>query len=244
MLASFYKRLRCRRWTNLLHSITSTFVPYHWSSIIVLLDSCACFVTVERNLHAVRLELSWDIWRLCKVDGRGSNNLGVDDLGARELRHDKPQEEDDTEKPVEGDPVEDGVGPVLDDSHASVNDPVSQESGVVLGTGGLDSTERVVSWERNTRKVGQQLSSPVHEDEEDVQTGSGKHRIDLRDSRLLLESRGWSVTVVIVVQSLKHIPSQVRELRKLGIDRGDLMLELVLETHNFFFLCVTRAGEG
>lgn len=192
----------------------------------------------------MRLELSWNVGRFCKVDGGWSNDFCVDDRSACELGHHEPHEEDDSKKPVEWDPVEDGVGPVLDDSHASVNDPVSQESGVVLGTGGLDSTERVVSWERNTRKVGQQLSSPVHEDEEDVQTGCGKHRIDLRDSRLLLESRGWSVTVVIVVQSLKHIPSQVRELRKLGIDRGDLMLELVLETHNFFFLCVTRAGEG
>lgn len=122
------------------------------------------------------------------LDREGADHVEVDESAAAELGKTNVEEEDGLEGPVEGDPVKDGIAPELNNREGSVDDPVSQEVGVVFGGVGLKSLEGVVARDDKGGKVGEKLSDTanVEEDEEEVEEDKAQNTVGLGDASLSL----------------------------------------------------------
>lgn len=123
------------------------------------------------------------------LDGEGADDVKVDESGAAVLGETNVEEEDGLEEPVEGDPVEDGVAPELNDGEGGVDNPVSEVLGVVLGALGLEGLEGVVAGDDEGGKVGKELANAanVDEDQKEVEKDNAKDTVGLGDAGLGLE---------------------------------------------------------
>lgn len=63
----------------------------------------------------------------------------------------------------------------------------SQPLGVICLAGGEESTKRVVSRNHETRNVGQQLTTEVENDQEEVERSEAEHSVGLGNRGLLFE---------------------------------------------------------
>jgi len=123
-----------------------------------------------------------------------------------------PQDQDELEDVVEGEPV-DGIDDALKDSEESIDDPVRQPLGIISLVTTEQRLERIVSGYDEAGKVDEELASDVKEDKEEVETDKAEEGIDLWNTGLFLEV-------------VEH-----RILAKFLIDLRDLVLGFVLKRH-------------
>lgn len=136
----------------------------------------------------------------------------VDDVSATEDGERQPEEEDELEDVVEGEPVDD-LDQALNDSEESKNNPVRQPLGIILLVVSEECLERVVTGDNKTGKVGQELAAEVEDDEEEVEGTESNNSICLGDTGLLLG----------VVEE--------RVLGELTVELTKVLLSLVLSGH-------------
>jgi len=74
-----------------------------------------------------------------------------------------PEDQDELEDVVEGEPVG-GVDGALNDGQESKDNPVSQPLGVIRGTRREEGLERVVTGEEETSEVDEEFASDVEEE--------------------------------------------------------------------------------
>lgn len=86
-----------------------------------------------------------------------------DDLGATGLRESHPQDENELEGVVEGEPV-DSVDSTLEHRQECVDDPVCQPLGIINLARAEQSFQGIISWDKKTGKVYKKLASNVEED--------------------------------------------------------------------------------
>jgi hypothetical protein len=118
--------------------------------------------------------------RLLEVsaDGRGQER-SENELGTPEGREREPEEEDELEDKVKGEPVDD-LDEALDHSEQSENDPVSQPLSIILLVVAKQRTERVVGRNNEASKVGKKLTAEVEDDEEEVESTDTNGSVGLR----------------------------------------------------------------
>lgn len=123
------------------------------------------------------------------IDREGADDIEVDESAATVLGKTKVEEQDGLEEPVEGDPVEDGIAPELDNREGSVDDPVGEEVGVVGCALGLKGLEGVVARDNQRGKVGEKLanSAQVQEHEESVEDSQSNDTVRLGNTGLGLK---------------------------------------------------------
>jgi len=135
-----------------------------------------------------------------------------DDLGSIGHGEGHPQDQDELEHIVEGEPV-DGIDDTLKNREEGVDNPVCQPLGVINLGGTEQCLQRVVSRNHESSKVDEEFAADVKEDKEEVETDQAEEGIDLGDAGLFLE----------VVED--------RVLGELLIDLRDLVLGFILERH-------------
>jgi len=135
-----------------------------------------------------------------------------DDLGTIGHWKGHPQNQDELENVVEGEPV-DGINHALENSEEGIDDPVRQPLGIINFAGTEQCFQRIVSWNYESCEVYKKFASNVEEDEEEVQADKAQEGVDLGDIGLSLE----------IVEG--------RVLGELLIDLRDLVLGLILERH-------------
>lgn len=140
---------------------------------------------------------------------------GVEDnLGTVGLGKGHPEDSDELEDVVEGEPVG-GANGALNNGQESEDDPVGEPLSVIRGTRSEESLEGVVPGEKETGEVGEELASDVEEDEEEVDSDQTQDGVDLGE-------RGLTLKVV-----------QDRVLGELLVELGDGVLSTVLERSHF-----------
>ena len=102
------------------------------------------------------------------------------------LREGHPEDKDELEGVVEGEPV-DGVDGALEEGQEGVDDPVGEPLGVVGAAGGEQGIERVVGRDGEADGVDEEVGTDVEEDEEEVQGAEAEHDVDLGHVGLTLE---------------------------------------------------------
>jgi len=135
-----------------------------------------------------------------------------DDLGAVGDGKGHPQDQDELEDVVEGEPV-DCIDEALKDGEESINNPVCQPLSIIGLATAKQCLEGVVSWQDEAGEVHEELAANVEEDEEKVESDKAEEDVDLGDIGLLLE----------IVEG--------RILAELLIDLRDLSLGSVLKRH-------------
>jgi len=142
-----------------------------------------------------------------RVEERSEDNLGA-------IRDGKghPQDQNELEDVVEGEPV-DSIDDALKDGEESIDNPICQPLSIVNLAAAEQRLQGVVSRDDEAGEVDQKLAANVEEDKEEVETDEAEKDVDLGDIGLLLE---------IVEDGV---------LAKLLIDLRDLLLGLVLERH-------------
>lgn len=124
---------------------------------------------------------------MLEVTSQSWNEEGTEDeIGTLEGRERKPEEEDELEGIVEGEPVDD-ADEALDNGEERENDPVCKPLRVVVFRGGEKRFKRVVTRDDEAGEVGQELTAEVEDDKEEVESDQADDSIRLRDSGLLLE---------------------------------------------------------
>jgi len=148
-----------------------------------------------------------------EVAGEDGLEEGVEDnLGAGSLGKGHPEDEDELEGIVEGEPVH-GVDGTLEDGQESVDDPVGQPLAIIRRLGGEQRLQGVVRGNGKANGVCQEVGTDVEEDHEEVEDTEAKDNIDLGDIGLLLKVvEGWV-------------------FGELLIELGDLVLSAVLDRH-------------
>jgi len=101
-----------------------------------------------------------------------------DNLRAIGLGESHPQNKDELEGVVEGEPVN-GTDSTLEDVQEGVDNPVRQPLGVVDGAAGEQRVEGVVGRNDEANCVHKKLGSDIEEDQEEVQGAESEHDIDL-----------------------------------------------------------------
>jgi len=114
-----------------------------------------------------------------EVAGKDGLEEGAEDnLGTIGLGKSHPENEDELECVVEGEPV-DGTDGALKDVQERIDYPVRQPLGIVDAATGEQGVQRVVSWDDKANGVHKELSSDVEEDEEEVQCTKSENYVDL-----------------------------------------------------------------
>jgi hypothetical protein len=116
-----------------------------------------------------------------RLEERVEDNLSAVGLGERH-----PQNEDELEDVVEGEPVG-GIDGTLNNSEEGVNNPVRQPLSIICLARGEHGIERVVARNQETGKVDEELASDVEEDQEGVDSDQAEDDIDLRNGGLALQ---------------------------------------------------------
>lgn len=109
-----------------------------------------------------------------------------DNLSTVGLRKRHPQNEDELEDVVEGEPVG-GVDGTLNDCQQGINNPVRQPLSIICLARGEQGIERVVARNQETGKVDEELASNVEENQEGVDSDQAEDDIDLRNGGLALQ---------------------------------------------------------
>jgi len=142
------------------------------------------------------------------LEERAENHLSTSSLGKSH-----PEDEDELEGVVEGEPVA-GVDGALENGQEGKCYPVCEPLGVIDLARGEQGLQRVVAGNDESGNVDKELSSNVEEDEEEVETGKAENHVDLGDGGLLLKVVEGGVLGQLFV-----------ELRQLGLgsilDRHD-----------------------
>jgi len=103
-----------------------------------------------------------------EVAGEGGLEEGAeDDLGTAGLGKSHPEDEDELEGVVEGEPV-DGVDQALKDNQECVGNPVSQPLCIIGLARAEKSLERKVARDDKSGNVDEELGADVEKDEEEV----------------------------------------------------------------------------
>lgn len=92
------------------------------------------------------------------LDREGADKVSVNVSGTTEMGKTNVEEEDSLEEPVERNPVEDSVGPELQNGEGGVDDPVGQVLSVISSRSGFKAW-RVVTRDNEGSKVGKKLSN-------------------------------------------------------------------------------------
>jgi len=135
-----------------------------------------------------------------------------DNLGAVGDGEGHPQDQNELEDVVEGEPI-DGVDEALKDGEESIDNPVCQPLSIISLATAKQCLEGVVSWQDEAGEVDEELAANVEEDEKEVEPDKAEEDVDLWDIGLLLE----------IVEG--------RILAELFIDLRDLSLGSVLKGH-------------
>jgi len=98
----------------------------------------------------------------------GLEDGSEDDLGAIGHWKRHPQNQDELENVVEGEPV-DSINHALENSEEGIDDPVRQPLGIVDFAGTEQCFQRIVSWNYEACEVHKELASDVEEDKEEVE---------------------------------------------------------------------------
>lgn len=96
-----------------------------------------------------------------KSVGQWGKNALVDQLGTVGAWQSDVEQEQSLEQEVCWDPVENGLGPELNDLQGSKHNPVSQQLGVVSAGSSLQRLQGQVAWKSKPGKVTQQLANPA-----------------------------------------------------------------------------------
>lgn len=116
----------------------------------------------------------------------GSQERSEDNLGATEDGEGEPEKEEELEDIVKGEPVND-VNEALDNSEESENDPVSQPLGVIFLVGREKGPQGVVPRDDEASEVGEELTTEVEDDEEEIEGGEADDGVGLGNASRLLE---------------------------------------------------------
>jgi len=135
-----------------------------------------------------------------------------DDLGPIGHGKSHPQNQDELEHVVEGEPV-DGIDHALQDGEEGIDNPVCQPLCVIHLVSTEQCFQRVVSRNDESCKVDKELAPDVEEDEEEVEGDKAQEGIGLGDIGLLFE---------VVERWI---------FGELLVDLGDLVLRFILERH-------------
>jgi len=135
-----------------------------------------------------------------------------DNLGAIGDGKGHPQDQNELEDVVEGEPV-DGIDNALKDGEESIDNPICQPLSIINLATAEQRLQGVVSRDDEAGEVDEKLAANVEEDKEEVETDEAEEDVDLGDIGLLLE---------IVEDGV---------LAKLLIDLRDLVWGLVLVRH-------------
>lgn len=155
--------------------------------------------TEARGGRARMLEVS--------ADGRGQER-SENELGTPEGREREPEEEDELEDKVKGEPVDD-LDEALDHSEQSENDPISQPLSIILLVVAKQRTERVVGRNNEASKVGKKLTAEVEDDEEEVKSSDTDDGVGLGNTSLLLKVVEGGVFGKLTVELTKVLLSLV-----------------------------------
>jgi hypothetical protein len=147
----------------------------------------------------------------------GLEERSEDEVGAAEHGQCEPQEEDELESVVEGEPVDDAEQ-ALKDGEKGKNDPVSEPLSVVGFGSGEQSLHGVVTRNDETSQVGEQLAAEVEDDKEEVKSARANNGVDLRNRGLLLQ----------VVES--------RVFGELTVELAHILLNTILSRHCEFVI--------
>lgn len=147
--------------------------------------------------------------RLLEVsaEGRGQER-SEDELGTPEGREREPEEEDELEDKVKGEPVDD-LDEALDHGEQSENDPISQPLSIILLGVAKQRTERVVGGNNEASKVGKKLTAEVEDDEEEVESSDTDDGVGLGNTGLLLKVVEGGVFGKLTVELTKVLLSLV-----------------------------------
>ena len=149
-----------------------------------------------------------------EVGGGGSSSVEVlgedwlkegaeDELGSTGLWKSEPEGEEELEGVVEWEPV-DGVDEGLENGKEAEYDPIlelglvkpfpedkgktyGQPLGIINLAGREEGVQRVVCWDDERSEIGEESSTEVEEDEEEVESHNTEDRVDLWNRGLLLE---------------------------------------------------------
>jgi len=135
-----------------------------------------------------------------------------DDLSTTSLGESHPEDKDELEGIVEGEPV-DCTDSTLENVQECINDPVGQPLGIVGFTSTEQSLQREVPWDQEPGKVHQEIAGDVEEDHEEVDAKQSEESVDFRHRSLFL-----------------HVVEH-RILGQLLINLVDLVVGAVLERH-------------
>jgi len=142
----------------------------------------------------------------------GLEERSEDDLSTIGLGKGHPEDSDELEGVVEGEPV-DSIHSRLEDSQECIDNPVCEPLSIVDGARREQSVQGVVCRDDKAESVDKELSSDVEEDEEEVQGADTEDDVDLGYAGLALE----------VVEKLV--------LSELLIELGDVLLGAILDRH-------------
>jgi len=109
-----------------------------------------------------------------------------DDLSATGLRKSHPQDEDEFEGVVEGEPV-DSIDSAFKDCQEGIGDPVRQPLSIIRGLGAEERLQRVVAWDKEAGEIGKESTSDVEENQKEVDAKKTEEGIDLGNGGLFLE---------------------------------------------------------
>lgn len=132
-----------------------------------------------------------------------------DELGTTEGGERKPQKEDELEGEVEGEPV-DNADKALNDTEEGENDPVGKPLGIIRRARSEESIQGVVSRDEEARDVGQELTTQVEDDQEQVESTQADDGVGLRNT-------GGSLEV-----------GDARVLGELSVKSTDILLHTIL----------------
>jgi len=114
-----------------------------------------------------------EILREHGLEEGAENNLGATGLGKCH-----PENENELEGIVEGEPVN-GTDCALEDVQEGINNPVSQPLGIIDAAAGEQRIQGVVGRNDESNGVHEELGSDIEEDEEEVQCTESEDNIDL-----------------------------------------------------------------
>lgn len=109
------------------------------------------------------------------------NNLSAVELGKRH-----PENKDELEDVVEREPVR-GVDSALNNGQEGKNHPVSQPLSIISSTRSKQCLKRVITGDQESRKIHQEFSSDIEEDEEKVYSNQAEDGVDLGHGGLAFE---------------------------------------------------------
>lgn len=151
-----------------------------------------CFVpSCLQSLIASRVDLGAEIGSGCtsarKVAGEyWLDERAEDNLGATSLGKSKPEDSNEFEGEIEGEPVN-SIDGTLKYSEEREYNPVRKPLGIVAFADAKQRFERIVTRNHETSKVSQELTADVEEDEEKVECDQSEEDVDFWEASLLLE---------------------------------------------------------